>query len=1239
MTKNVAEPLSAAAKTRNHDSQSTARPRSMRTKLLSAVTFALGVAALGAAPVHAAVSPDAPPGSPPGTDPNRNAIDTANTRPAWVGLGIRNEAGNGGGTCTGLLINPRTVLFAAHCVDALNPAAYDGNSPGNRAQVGYTTDPTFGNANLRQWLFGQDFGPQPGADGRTMTGSSVMVWYDPRSRFGSAAVPNNGTFLPADVALAGFDTANELLGRDAQSGIGLLFTPVAGLVPVTIGGFGQSGNGFTNARISDFNRRLGQNMLGFLGSERDIAIGVYGATVGNLFEPGDLRYQDLYWVDFDDPQRATRPFFAGPGADPLCPPTNANCRVDHDPFPGNAVPNEIITAAGDSGSPLVTNAFGRDVSLGVLSQGSRFFYDSIGNPDDDFVRNTNFSNFGTTAGYNPLFLFWDQIVVNNPYKYVTTVAGDGEWTNAARWVQEIDPLYFTLAGSTLVNALPTTPALGMSDAATNVGTVRPSPSPIAACALTGTCPSTGGRTDPEPVPSNMAMPGTQDLRYTISVGGDNGPTTASPGYESLIANTATNSGASDSLLAGQNAHTTGNGETIVPGTAVNAPMTTALWSSGTLIPVNSGTLTGPGTTNFVPNNTLGTPGLQNSTRWFEVNLRAAGTTFLTGTTVTIDRLSVRGASSGLNIRAGARLNTVISSFLDAGTLTVNGIFAPSRLTVGGGSLFGTGSILTTATSGAGLLVNGGTLSPGAGAASVGTLSVTGNTAFTLAGVYGVDIASATSADRLNVTGQLLLGGGFAANALGYTPNFGDRWTVASATGGITGNFAVVASNFQGVLRPQLTTVGNDLQLSVIALPFRTAATFTSAEQAEIARGLDAVRTAGGYSSLQGLFAALDPAPLTSLPTSFQSMAPLNNFLSSGLAETFSAQTTEMLDQRGNQIVNGGGRGFSSAGLHNLVRAPQLASADPIMAMRIGATAFANAQDEASGMSANQSPMKLADGWGGYLHVGKTFDTKFAVTPFAGDANVDAFSVSLGFDKLLSDDSGSGYVGGAVTYNNGKAKLANLAQTSDVDSYGLNLYAGARSGHLLFDLQAGYSFQNYDLERAVTLIPGTQRLTGSTDGNTWTAAAQLGREIPVGQGSSLTPFIGIDGSWTAIDAYSETGGSAALFVNDRKSDRVDGRAGIAYRGSFASGSGQIRPMASVAYATDLSSNNNVVDASFAGFTSVPMAFQGIERKDGWVEYELGLEYEGPQVGVAINFAASDNGQLDYKAVAARVSIAF
>lgn len=1235
---------------------------SLRAGLLSAATFSL--TALGAA-IGIAASDSAHALVTSANSSPAAAVDTSNTRPYWVGLMIRGEAGNSGGFCTGLLINPRTVLFAAHCVDGLAPADYDGNAPGNRAQVGYTTDPTFGRTNAREWLFGQDF-VVPAGDARVADASSVMVWYDPRSRNGSANDPNNGTFLPADVAIAGFDRATELLGRDAQSGIGLLFTPLSSQVQVTIGGFGASGNGQDGTRTGNvdaaYQRRLGQNMLGFLGDERTISVGIYPIGTADLLNPtgGGIYYQDLYWADFDDPNRATRPFFNGPGADAMCLPSNASCRLDHDPLPGAAIAGEAITGSGDSGSPLVTNAFGRDVSLGVLSQGSRFFYESLGNPDDNFVRFTDFANYGTMAGYNPLFLFWDQIVVNNPYKYARAVAGDGEWTDTAHWVQEIDPLYYTLAGSSLVNALPGTPALGSSGAAPNFGAITPSPSPAAECAFTGTCPPTGGTvapavTDPVPLPTNTAMPGHEDHSAGITLA-DVTPTLAVPGYESRITGRLASAEASDSLYAGQPGsvesisgealisgapvNTASTGEGTIPGTPVNSADTTALWSSGTLIGVNTGTLTGPGTTGFSPNNTIGTAGLQNSTRWFEVNLRNAGTTYLTGATVTIDRLSIRAAAAGLNIRSGARLNTEISSFLDLGSFTVNGIFAPSRLTVAGGLLTGTGSILTTAPSGAGLLINGGVLTPGTSptVSSAGTMAITGNTAFALAGVYGVDLASASLADRINITGALQLGGGLAVSSLGsYIPTFGTQWTIANASAGVTGSFSAIASNLPGVLRPQVATVGNNVILSIIALPYANAGNYESPEQIEVATTLDHIRNmAGGYAALSSLFNSLDVTPTNSLDEMMEALTPLNAFVAQGVTQGLTGLVSGSIVDRSDQLSDGLGHGFDASGASAMLNASALqASADPFDAMMMGATAVVAAQEAAAETAERAASIRLREGWGGFFDISTLLSSTYEATPFAGDADLTGTTGTLGFDYGFSDGAFAGF---SFSYGTSDADLSLPLQTAEADSWGITVYGGVHEGDSFLNGYLGYSGQTYDLERIVPLVLGAQTLVATPDGETWSAGAKMGFDLTSGSGT-FTPYASIDAKWISIDSYTETGGSAAMAFDSVDTALIDARIGMEYAGLFETGDGVLRPKLGLAWVIDVQSDDNVLNTAFAAFPAAPLTFVGSQRDSGWMEYEAGLEYETSNFGLALTYTGGDNGVLNYNQLAGRVSFSW
>ncbi len=1169
---------------------------SRKTLTNSVAGFALGLGLTAGAPALALVTP--------ATVTPASAVDSANSRPYWVGLGIRNEAGNGGGTCTGLLINPRTVLFAAHCVDDLDPSAYDGNTRGNRAQVGYTTDATFGRTNLRNWLFGQDF-LVPAGDGRRMI-SSTMVWYDPRSRFGSEADLNAGAFLPADIALAGFDTPTEILGRDAQNGIGLLFSQVNGIVPVTIGGYGASGNGLTGARTASdleesFFRRLGQNVVDFLGDERALSIGIYGQAIGDILDPNGLRYQDLYWLDFDNPNFATQPFSSNVTR------TTANT-LDYNTLGGRAVAGEAITGSGDSGSPLLTSAFGRDVSLGVLSQGSRLSFDSVGNPNDNFVFRQTFSNYGSLAGYNPLFLFWDQILINNPYKYVTTRSGDGEWTDSTRWTQELDPLYFTLgAGNILVNAVPTGAALGFSNTATDFGTINRSPTPPAICAFRGTCPSTGGNTDAA-VPSALVTQTFFQNRLTFE-GDETGSDQGSHHYGQTGGSTAVAAAASSTMSLGQvSATQVASNPAPIDGQAISEAQTTKAWTAGRLA-VNSGALTGVGSSGFTPNNTNGVAGLQNSTRYFEVNLRVAGTTSMTGVTATIDRLNLRGAQSGLNIKVGSRLTTTISSYVDAGTLNVDGIFAPRQLNVLGGTVSGSGSILTQS----GVLVAGGILTPG-GFGGVGTLSVSGGAGFGGTGMLGIDFAAPTSADRLNVTGNLVLGGGFAANFLtGYVPDFGSSWTIASATGTTSGSFAMIASNLPGVLRATPRVAGKDLLVDITAVPYASFAACASVQCSRIAGLLDSSR-ANNYSALASVYRYSDRLNAAEAGNFLQSLTPWDN----GLAAQSMLRTTEsmsaMVMGRVAQVRQSGAQGANWGGVQ--------------MAAISGGTGVMTDGGDVLPASSGSNTMK--PGWSAFGEVRGLRASAEAQQGFVG-ARTQTMTGLVGVDY-----SQKNYVlGAALHLANGSSKLSNRGAKTKSDAVAVSVYGSVSGPVLALDAYASRGGGNLDMIRAA----GPLAASGSTDSTLTSFGAALSATNKTSWGSYV-PSLSMAYDKAEIDAYRESG-TIGLTIGERTVESMVARLGVTAYGDFGS-AGTIKPWVRVAVAHDFqASDTGATGLGFASATNATLVdVAGLNQDESWGEVGLGVEAKVKSATLGLSYETTiDRTDVRVEQVRARVRVAF
>ena len=364
---------------------------------------------------------------------------TIATNPATTGLLL----------CTGTLINPRTVIFAAHCVNEQPASSYGANGTAfgpwaNGTPMAFG----FGTNNLPALLDWFGLSGNPALKFSTNTNRALyeveQVWYNPQSRAPSSCIgfgtPNEQCFLEGDIAIATLD--RPAFGIPTWA---MLFSPLTAETHATITGYGVPGTSAAPNGTIDFRRRAAENMVSTLSSLDDRTAFLFGTQGSNP--------QSLYHMDFDSPAGYTA---FNPAAG----------RFDFDLYGGSALSREGITAGGDSGGPLIvdrkfqnTDGTFKPVVAGVLSGGSRFFSAQPSN------------TYGTSSFYQPLFLFWDQIVANNPYVYAGNKAGDGNWEDGAHWISLMDPNYMIDRNGVLVNGLPDTAAQGVTGNTVKFGNI------------------------------------------------------------------------------------------------------------------------------------------------------------------------------------------------------------------------------------------------------------------------------------------------------------------------------------------------------------------------------------------------------------------------------------------------------------------------------------------------------------------------------------------------------------------------------------------------------------------------------------------------------------------------------------------------------------------------------------------------------------------------------------------------
>jgi uncharacterized protein with beta-barrel porin domain len=1082
----------------------------VRRAALGATALAAIGAAIAATPAGAVVVTD-------GSSPAK-AVDPSNI--TGVGQMVTDEGDGFIGLCTATLINPRTVILAAHCVNDAPASAYGSAQGGIAIGVGFQADNL---GPLRNWLFG---GEKTSKTDYFYNGSYVT--YNPQSL---ALGPDNN-FLQGDVAMIAFDTP--------VSGVpttDLLFSPLDGPVHATITGYGVNGTGTDGATGGiDYKRRVAENIVSVLGSLDDVD--------GFLFGQPDGLPQNLYQIDFNDPKYGT---------------ATAN-PYDFDLFGDKALAKEGITAPGDSGGPLlIDQAFSRPVVAGVLSGGSRYYEEQ------------NSSSYGTSSFYQPLYLFWDWIVANNPYKYVSAKAGDGSWTDPNHWVIDLDPIYQTIgANGQLVNGLPSTPAAGIDGTSPKFGTVCY----YDQCEDIATGAITSGNT-----PTNPAGTTTTG---SAAKGGAVLASGASATHEA--------EGAPDAMINAAQAAIDPVGNPPAEGSAK----------------VGGEVVQGaPGSSGFVPNDTDGDSATGAPARYYDVTLSADGTTTLAGAQKIIDRLTIAGSGAGLTIAADAGLASLIDTTVSAGTMTVDGKYVSmGDFDLIGGLLQGKGTVVAP-----NLVSVLGAIAPGR-LGTIGTLTIAGNLILSSGARTYFDIGANGTSDTLKivanpfvdraaggVTGVADLGGILALDPVaGYRPTYGDKFTLLTATGGLLNHFDAV-TGFTGVLYPVLRQTGTSVSIQIAARPYTSVIDPASRIQRAYSSLLDSSRESRALAPFYYQTDILDAAPLQA---TLEAAAPfpqqtevslarmqdeaLAKFYRDRLATMRSSGPTENLAVIGNPL--------------GVVRTGYQSASDIAMGLIQGSpTPQATATPLPEGVSAYVA--------GGYL------DGSSKPLPnllFSKKDDLSGWYVAGGIEKQIDDRLSAGL---SASYSHGKGNVAD-GERARSDLYEIAAYGSYSFGNAFLDATATGGLIQTHTRRFFTLDTAKANLANTESEPIFSGEIGIGYDLKAA-GFKLTPAASIRGSHLAFEGGTESGGLGSLTYAKRDFDSLQARVG----GSLGFDSGDIHPHVDAAYVHDFRRSDADIFAHFTGATGTGLAdadFGSFGRDRNWGEVGAGLTIASPQVDI-------------------------
>jgi autotransporter-associated beta strand protein len=483
-----------------------------------------------------------------------------------------------------------------------------------------------------------------------------------------------------------------------------------------------------------------------------------------------------------------------------------------------------------------------------------------------------------------------------------------------------------------------------------------------------------------------------------------------------------------------------------------------------------------------------------------------------------------------------------------GRASINGTLTATTIQIdAGGELGGSGTIT-------GNVIHNGLAAPGN---SIGTLNIIGTYAHN--GSYEAEVNGAGAGDRVNVTGTATVAGTVqAVAALGIYP-LTSTYTILNATGGVTGTYGSVTSNYPFLLR----SLGYDAQNVYLTLQvggFSAAA--QTPNQAAVAGVLD-----GNIGAASGDFATvlggLATATLQQGQAAFTALSGQNySGFSSSMMQGAQLFLTNFASQAG---------GGSSGGRIALAEA---------------------CSEDACGAGGPA----LWSAWGGALGGLGTITGNSN----SGTLTYNAGGFAAGLDRLVAPGL---RIGATMGYLNGQQWVSGFSGSGTSDTVQAGLYGTWDLGHFYADALAGYAYSFNHMTRDIALPNLASRTArGQTGANQVFGQFETGYRVDLAEAtkSYMTPFARLQGVTATQDGFSETGaGSLNLTVAAQTTNSLRSVFGMRTGAAFDMGwRDRLALSFSLGWAHEFADTARPVTATLAGAPGAAFTTYGVSpQRDG------------------------------------------